>query len=295
MASSRRLRLALWVALALILVACGWIVWRYVRLEAARSAQRVAISLRVNLERRSEIAASTPLLFEVSLTGGTDHAGVSIGGPTRPWPSLVRLVRAGSDEGIPWPVSPLGAPTTIRVARGARGPDIRVERSDTAVVEGGRINRLVLGVSPEAMASAPAGTYQIQAVLEQGAWPPWRWHGRLTSAAVTVVVRPAAQGGDSERLQRERLALSARYYLLARRPDDARRAAVDLVGRDPRDPAAAILLGDTLAALGRTRGALNAYRAALALSPNAYEEPALLYDRIAKLSRQGAVTSASGR
>lgn len=295
MASARRPRLALRVALALILAASGWIAWRYGRSETARRAERVTISLRVNLGRRSEITTSTPLLFEVSLTGGADDADVRIGGLKRPRLSLVRLVRAGSDEGLTWPVSPLGAPTAIRVARGARGPDIRVERSNTAVVEHGRINRLVLGVSPEAMASAPAGTYQIQALLEQGFWPPWRWHGRLTSAAVTVVVRPAAPGGDNERLQRERLTLSARYYLLAKRPDDAYRAAVDLAGREPRDPAAAMLLGDTLAALGRTRSALNAYRAALALSPNAYEEPALLYDRIAKLSRQGAVTSASGR
>lgn len=87
------------------------------------------------------------------------------------------------------------------------------------------------------------------------------------------------------RPERQRLALAARYYLLAKRPEEARLAAWDLVALDPKDVGAAMLLGDALAALGRKSEALTAYRAALANSPRSYESPVLLYERIDSVSK----------
>ena len=45
-----------------------------------------------------------------------------------------------------------------------------------------------------------------------------------------------------------------------------------------------MLLGDAVAALGHPRAALTIYRAALKVSPRSYEPPAMIYDRIARVS-----------
>ena len=131
------------------------------------------------------------------------------------------------------------------------------------------------------MAAAAPGTYEIRAVLEQPSRLPWMRSRTLTSAPVIVVVLPAPR----PRSERERLALTARYYLLAKRPEEARQAAWDLVGLDLQDVGAAMLLGDALAALDRKGEALTAYRAALANSPRSYESPLLLYERIDSMSK----------
>jgi hypothetical protein len=275
------------LGLAIILFACVVITLR-IRSDADGHAQHAAISLRVNSARRIEIIAGTPLIFDVSLTSRTAGSSISIGGGDRPWATLVRLVRAGSRESIPWPALALGTPLTVQIetARGV-APDIRVVRSDIARIEPGRTNQVALAAAPEATTSVQPGAYEIQAEIEQGYWPPWRWHGRLTSTSVTVVVRAAGPRGPEEMLERARLALSARYYLAAKRPADAHRAALELVGHDPKSPGAAMLLGDALAALGKNRDAIDVYRVALANSPGAYEPPELLYQRIERLSRMG--------
>ena len=269
-------------AIVIIAVVATWAVW-WLRGPANVRARGVgpAINLRVNALRRAEIVAGDPLLFEVSLTSSAERDDGTVGDPGRPWPTLIRLVH-GESEPLPWPVSVLGAARTLTTqVRDGALPSVRSARNDVAVLKPGQVHQAVLAVSPETMTAAATGTYQIRAVLEQPSQLPWMSSRTLMSAPVTVVVLPAPR----PRSERERLALSARYYLLANRPEEARRAASDLVGLDPKDVGAAMLLGDALAALGQKREALVAYRAALANSPRSYESPTLLYERIDSVSK----------
>lgn len=252
-----------------------------------RPAATPVLTLRVNAASRADIATGAPVIFHVGLAGGRDGRGVTIGEGSHPWATLVSFVRAESHDELPWRVDSLGRASSTRIGRKADGSlDIQSEQASGASVDGHHLHHARFGVSPETMVSARPGTYRIQAILERGYWPPWRWHGRVESAAVTVVVRSPADAKDRERLEQERLILSAQYDLARRRWDAAHQAALQLVTRAPKDPALRMLLGDTLAAQGNFRDALGAYRTALKLSPRRYEQPQLLYERIRNASRK---------
>src|SRR5439155_1075255 len=130
---------------------------------------------------------------------------------------------------------------------------IDVETSGAAVVRSGRVSRMILAASPEAMAGARPGTYVMRAELEQGGLMPWGWRGHLVSAPVTIVVREADRTSNREALEGARSAMSTHYFLAADRPEDARRAALDWSQRDPKNPFPLMLLGDAVAALGPPR------------------------------------------
>ncbi|PYR72891.1 MAG: hypothetical protein DMF86_22145 [Acidobacteria bacterium] len=292
--AGRRLAAA-FAAIALILVA-SWIARRSIESDRRAGMARAltaadappgpqpALSLNVNGNRRIEVLPSTPLLFAVSLTNRSDQE-VTIGGRLGSWASRVRLTQAETGAALSWSVAPLGRPETIVItANGGGAPGIDVETSGAAVVRSGRVSRMILAASPEAMAGARPGTYVMRAELEQGGLMPWGWRGHLVSAPVTIVVREADRTSNREALEGARSAMSTHYFLAADRPEDARRAALDWSQRDPKNPVPLMLLGDAVAALGRPRAALTIYRAALKVSPRSYEPPALLYDRIVKLS-----------
>jgi len=267
------------VALVAVIAAIGWSVWKWTGGSAPTG--RPILSLRVNFSRAVTIAKGTPLLFDVSLSGSGQEDAIRIGR----WDSLVRVVRAGSDDSLPWAVTIVGQPRSTRIETAPGLPRILTERTETALLARGRTHTIVLAAEPESMANATPGTYQITAVLEKGFWPPWGWRGRVESAPVTVVV---SAGGDQ--FEHERLGLSAQFYLAARRPEDARRVATELVARNRKDPSGWLLLGEAFAALDRQRDALAAYRTALAMSRNKNEAPLLVRARIQEVTQKMAPT-----
>jgi hypothetical protein len=287
-----RLWVVAFASAAAMALASAWILWWFTRRDSGFGLDQPAIiSVVVNFDMRADVASGTPLFFEISLIGRRDRQAIRVGTANRPWHSLVHLVRAGSDEPLSWPVVRIGQPVTTYTQRAEGKPKPRVERSGEVSLEPDRTSRLLLAVAPEFMAQVAQGRYDLEAVLERELWPPWRRHGGVRSMPVTIVI----SADRTERRERERLALSAQYYLAVKRAEDALRAASDLVRRDPKNVAAAMLLGDALDALGRPAEALAAYRSALANSRRTYEPPVLVDDRIASVSRRLARSPARSR
>src|SRR5204862_5724322 len=118
------------------------------------------------------------------------------------------------------------------------------------------------GVAPEDVARLPQGRHGYRAVLVSDSWLPWRWHGRVASAPITITVEPSAPNATGE----IEVADSSRFYFRAQRFDDALRTAQSLVQAKPGNAEYHILLGDALNGLRRNDDAYNEYREALLLS-----------------------------
>lgn len=279
-----------WLALAAALVAIGLaarVRWR--RPSPARPApsaesvrQRPALQASLSLSvldcRRVEVLPGTPLLFEASLSSGRGAAASTLGSSTRPWHSLIRLAGEGGKP-LPWTAVPLGQPRSVAFGTGEGGrPTLAQSSADVAVLDHKHTHRLFLAAAPEAMSGVAPGTYRVRAVVEG--------ETRLESAPVTVVVREPGSTSDRDRLEEDRLAWSAQFYVWAKRYEEARRSCEDLTRRKPKDPGAWMLLGDALDGLDKPREALVAYQRALAVSPRSYEEPAALYERMVKTSEK---------
>ena len=231
------------------------------------------LTLPVQSDRRVEILPGTPLVFVRALSGAKGMAPSRVGSADRPWHSLVRLIGQQPGQPLPFAVSPLGSPRSVAISAGEGELKVTEASADEAVLDADHVHRVGLAASPEAMSGVAPGTYGVRALL-LGESP-------LESAPVTIVVREKAPGRDG--LERERIARSAEFYLQAKRFEDARRLAQELSSRQPKNPGAWMLAGDALAGLGRPREALAAYRRALAVSPRTYEEPTLLYERMASV------------
>jgi len=282
---SRALR---WVAVAAVAVATvlAWIVWRgprrpdAVAVAPARKLPELngVLTLSVQLDRRVEVVAGTPIVFDVYLTTGKSAPSLSIGRTAEPWHSLVRLVDDSSGKPLGWALAPLGSPRSIAFAAEQGEAKAMDSTGNVAVVDYDHVHHLVLAASPEATKDLVPGTYAVRALIEGDS--------RLESAPVTVVVRGAGEAAGGDRLERERMAQSAQFYLLAKRFEDARRISGELAAREPKNCGAWMLLGDALDGLGKPREALAVYRRALAVSPRTYEEPTLLYERMAAMRQK---------
>jgi len=244
----------------------------------AGPARAGMLALRVDSGRRVELLPGTALVFDVYLAGSKGAAPVTVGRPGAPWHSLVRLVDDSTRRPLAWAVAPLGSPGSVAFSSPAGGLEVSGEAGDVATLDHDHVHHLVLAASPEAMSAAAPGTYGVRAILQGDS--------RLESAPVEVVVGTAGDSAVRDRLERERVASSAEFYLEARRFEEARRSSEDLTAREPKNPGAWMLLGDALDGLGKPRDALAAYRRALAVSPRTYEEPTLLYRRISAMWRK---------
>lgn len=284
--SRRRVVLALSVAVVLIAGVVGVAVWRVPREPAASPV----LTLLVNRAPQATVARGTPLVFDAYLSATRTGHSIRIGSGSRPWHRLIRLEQAEAGKALSWDVTEIAARST-RYSRNAAGrPTITPESAGVAELQAlNHVHTLTLGVTPEAAALIPAGTYRVRAVVEAPFWPPWRWRGRVTSAPVTITVQESSAspaGGLGDDLQTRRLAESAAFYLRVKRFADAQRVASELLKLQPRSAHAYILLGEALEGLGHDREALQAYGYALPLLPKTYEEPRSLLDRISILMRK---------
>jgi hypothetical protein len=252
-----------WILLGIAVVAAGAAVrsaWRRAQRPAPTaptspttvSPPAGRLTLEVDSTRRIEVVPGTPIVFDVFLSapeGGPPAESVRPGGS---WRALVRLVEA-SGRPLTWATVP---------------------REDASIP--GR--HLTLEASPETTGAVPPATYLVRAVLEG--------EPALASAPVTVVVRGPAADPDGEALEERRLRDAAAFDLEKKRFADARQLAESLARRVPRDAGAWMLLGDALDGLGKPREALNVYRRALSVRPRTYDEPTLLYERMAAMLRK---------
>jgi hypothetical protein len=249
-----------------------------VRRQPARNGARPVITLDVNDESALEVAPGTPLVFTVHLSGDRRGA-VTVGTRATPWHSSLRLETEDA-RALPWPVEPHGTPIGTTLNDDARLTS--TENSPVARLEWQRTYyKAQLAVSPEHTKNL-SGAIRIRAVLDPAGWVFWRWRGRVESRPVTIRVHPEAAARSE--LQQRRLMHSAAYFLDRHLYEEAHAAANELV-RLADGVDAQILRGDALAGLKRPAEALGAYRRALQLRPRSYEEPALLLERIARVSR----------
>jgi hypothetical protein len=269
--------LTLAVAMALV----AWAAWSD---RATRQDGRLALTLRVNLQSRTEIVPGAPLVFDVTLTSSPSSAGFTVGSRWRPWHELIRL--EDPHGRLSWPLTPLGLPRSLSRARQTDGrPSVTTHSSPIARLESGRhVHVATQAAVADVTTTLRPGIYRIRAVLETPFWLRWGWRGRVTSTPVTIVVRdPATLGQRAAALENERLRRTAALDLALERFDAAERAARQLVERQASDVEARLLLGDALAGLNRRREALAEYQRALTAASSTDEEPLAIYDRMQRV------------
>lgn len=267
------------VGLILMLAALAAFLFRFGSGREGNSRALPVLSLQVNGAESVEIAAGTPLIFDLTLRGER-HGSVAVGNSWRPWYSLLRLTQEDG-RALPWPASGYGEPRVISLNLDGPDPKLSTTPSDVA--------RLVWQTSEHTVSFAVApehtqqlrGTTRIRAVLASPWWMPGAWHGRVTSPSVAISV--PADAATRRDLNLQRLAASSEYFLARREYELAQGASQQLIALAPDRVVPHMLHGDALAGLGRREEALAAYQRAVALSRPSYEEPTLLLNRIARV------------
>lgn len=272
-----------WIAVAAVVAAAILaVVW----LRHREAPVRPVLTLRVNRASSAQIAAGTPLTFEIFLTATVTGRPVSIGMIGSPWYRLIRLEPAGKGPAVPWTAAQLGTPRSTLYTKDAQGRPSATSATPQAVatMRGlSAVHVVTLGVSPEDSARTPAGTYQVRAVLSPPWWMFWRWHRTVASAPVTISVSagPADAGQTHTRLRE-----SAAFYLAASRYADAQQSALAWLQAEPQSSDAYAILGEAKEGLGDAAGAMQAYRYALQLRPPSREPPEYLEKRLSDLMRK---------
>jgi hypothetical protein len=274
------------IVLAIALLGAGWLGWR---VWVAVHAPLPLLSLDIDGERELLLLPGTPLVFTVTLSGSPGASALRLGTRERPWNSRLLLELAGTQRPIPWRPSILGSAVSIAFGRDARGrPTISEDSRPVAVLDSDHVHTIDLAVGPEETARVASGRYRIVASLTQPLWPLWRWRPRVISNPVAFTIARAAGAGVSPaELDRRRLFDRADYYLRARRYEDARKTALEILRADPRSTDGYIALGDSLGGLGRNADALEAYEDALLVQPPPgpeAEPPGYLIERLGEVA-----------
>ncbi|OGP86950.1 MAG: hypothetical protein A2Y95_04080 [Deltaproteobacteria bacterium RBG_13_65_10] len=277
-------RMAL-IILTFAILAVGWLGWR---LWVAVHAPPPILSLEVNGGEDMRLLPGTPLIFTVTLSGSPGARAARLGTGERPWHTRLRLELAEAERPIPWKPSILGPAVSIGFGHDARGrPTIEEESRAEAVLDADHVHTIDLAVGPEETARVAAGRYTIVASLTQPLWPLWRWRPRVVSSPVVVTLGRAAGAAVSPgELDRRRLSDLADYYLRAKRYEDARKTALEILRADPRSGNGYITLGDALGGLGQNADALESYENALFIEPPPgpeAEPPTYLIERLGEV------------
>lgn len=276
-AAGRLTRVGLWSGL---LLSCAGAAWLAMSWRAGAPAAEPVLTVSVNGADAVDVTPGTPLIFELTLRGER-RGRVSVGSSFRPWHEMMRL-EDGDGRPLPWPVSQHGEPKAVAVSIDGGDPRISTVVDAVADLEWQRSTYTVtLAAAPDHTQSL-SGTTRVLAVLDAPWWTWSGWSGRVTSRPVAVNVPPDA--ADRGELRLARLALSAEFFLGRQEFEKARAAGEELTRLIPDRAGAHVLHGDALAGLERRDEALTAYRRALDVGPRSYEEPALLLDRMARVS-----------
>jgi hypothetical protein len=279
------------LAVVFVLAGLGWWVWRS---WFAHSKPVLVLTLRV--DRASEVAVleGTPLFFTVFLAGSKDSSRFSIGSADHPWHERLQLELVNNEELLPLTWSVLGEPRSLYPRFDANGNLVTIEmyRGGEAVFDKLRHGYTAeFGMAPEEVAKIPVGHHVFRAVIVTDSRLPWRRSERFVSNPVTVAVgKQADQTPVTEDLAWSRLVQTATFDLRAKKFEDARRVALQLIQQRPKDIDNHILLGDALNGLGRDQEALKSYKLALFLigidEKQHREPPTYVYMRIEEVQRR---------
>jgi hypothetical protein len=270
-------------ALVIVLVAAGLFAWQY---WLRQHTPPLFLTLQLSDEREVTATQGTPLFFKVFLSGSKTGPAVAVGSEDQPWYRLLRLESIDSERPVKVEWSTLGEPHALTVRLDPSGnPAIDMYRGGKAVIDRDRsVYSAEFGITPEDTAKIAPGRHQYRAILDMDSRFPWEPRVHLVSRAVTVMVEPAAAADLA------RLVESTRFYLRAKRFDDAFRLAQQLTQREPNEIRSYVMLGDALNGLRRDQEALGAYEHALLLiegrEPRPRGHPDYLYLRIEEVQRR---------
>jgi hypothetical protein len=277
----RRIGLALLVLTVVAAAAAGWWWRRTLPAPAAGknapaaavpAAQAVPIAdlvLQLNGGTEAYVGRGTSVFFTVTLTGTSPEPAFRVGRQGTPWSANLRF-ETPDGKPVAIRIEQLGPPFTSRFADDPRVAAPPTPDGDEAIVDATRVHQVEFGVSPDEAARA-AGTHALRAVLpiEGNARGPTRLVSNAVTLAIDDGTAAAQQAPGAEKLQLE---AAARFYLRARRWDDAHRVARGLVERADADTTAFTLFADALDGLGRYDEALAAYQEAIAALPADVDE-----------------------
>lgn len=272
-------RMGLWSAIAVATLVIALVAWWPRR--AVPGASPI-VTVLVNGETSIDVAPGTPLIFEVTLRGPRRDR-VVVGSSWRPWQTLIRL-EDNQGRSLPWRLAAHGQPKAISVSLAGQYPTLSTNVTAVADLQWQSSEyTMSLAVAPDETQQL-SGTTGVRALVETPWWTGSSWRGKVTSPSVTV--RVPSDAGSRPDLNLARLLGSADYFLLRHEYERAYAASEQLTRSAPDLVIGKIFHGDALAGLQRRDEALAAYRSALALRGVSYEEPTLLLDRIARLSRR---------
>jgi hypothetical protein len=264
--------------------------WKFPALAA--KVPDVSLSVQVNGVREVSLLPGAPLIFTVFMSGSRTDPPLHIGGSGDPWYGYLRLEPVEAGKRIPFSWILLGKPHAL-ANPGPSGdlgnPDLYT--GDEAIMEKEmNLYTADLGVAPEETAKMPEGRYAIRAVLEVPSESQGRWSGKAVSNPVVVSVGERVKDTTpAEDPELSGLVESINFYIRTERFEDARRLALELKERQPKNVRSYILLGDALNGLKRDREALGAYMKALyiiATKGKQYEPPTYLIMRIDQVKQR---------
>jgi tetratricopeptide (TPR) repeat protein len=277
--------------MVVVLAAVAWWVWRT---WSTRSKPLLVLTLQV--DRKSEVAVleRTPLFFTVFLSGSKAAPRLSIGSSDHPWHERLHLEPINNEKLLSLSWSALGEPRCLYPRFDASGNLVNIEmyRGGEAIFDKERHGYTAeFGMAPEEVAKIPLGHHTFRAVMEIHSRLPWRRSERFVSNPVTVTVqKPADLTPGAEDLEWSRLVESAKFYLRAKKYEDAQRVALQLIEQRPKDVDNHILLGDALNGLRRDQEALKSYKKALFLiaidGQQHREPPTYVYMRMEEVQQR---------
>jgi hypothetical protein len=213
------------------------------------------IDLAVNGSRQPDVVAGFPLLLIAEVLhpalGEASAAPITLASAQGSWTGWLHLEVHDSRGGIVnWPVQSVtsspGALTLDRDTYGQAGWTL----------------------APERTATLPEGTYRLSIVLDTTSAPDG-WKGQATSPPAVVHIRNAPASLSAAQEEQKYLLL-ANYHGLSGSDQQAAADLDALLSRQPKSVGALALKGDLLTASGKFADALDAYDAALAMTPRAH-------------------------
>ena len=282
------------IAALVMVIVLAAVAWWVRRTWSPRTKPLLVLTLQV--DRKSEVAVleGTPLFFAVFLSGSKVAPRFSIGSSDHPWHESLHLESINNEKLLPLNWSVLGEPRSLYPRFDASGNLVTIEmyRGGEAVFDKVRHGYTAeFGMAPEEVAKIPLGHHSFRAVMETHSRLPWRRSERFVSNPVTVTVqKQAEQPSGAEDLEWSRLVESAKFYLRAKKYEDAQRVALQLIAQRPKDVDNQILLGDALNGLRRDQDALKSYKKALFLiaidGQQHREPPTYVYMRMEEVQQR---------
>jgi hypothetical protein len=261
------MRTAVVIAFVGLIVGLAWTVWRI----AGLRSKPPVLQARLEDTQSAAVAAGSPVLVGVYLSGTPEAPSLTVGGPSNPWYSQIEIETTLADKLVKLGWTLLGQPYALELELNPLRQPAPVSWDSSP---GARLNKSAktysarFALAPEDSARLTAGRYLVWARLGPILWPPWNITKTIVSNSIVLTITDSAKLTPQQ--QNDGIARTAQFYLDAGRFQDAQRLALQLKDREPRSVRSWTLLGDALNGLRRDEQALDAYNEALMLAAKAY-------------------------